>query len=74
LTVRECARLQTFPDDFEFFGTIFDKHRQIGNAVPVDLAERLCSAVAAALVGKRPRRRTRVASVGSRSFTPRSDS
>lgn len=42
LTIKECARLQTFPDNFEFFGRPLDKHRQIGNAVPVVLAERLC--------------------------------
>ena len=39
LSVRECARLQTFPDDFVFVGTIEKKYRQIGNAVPVMLSE-----------------------------------
>lgn len=39
LTVRECARLQCFPDDFEFIYTdINDGYKMIGNAVPVDLA------------------------------------
>lgn len=39
LTVRECARLQTFPDDFEFIYTdVNDGYKMIGNAVPVDLA------------------------------------
>ena len=38
LSVRECARLQTFPDDFEFCGSIDKQYRQIGNAVPVELA------------------------------------
>lgn len=39
LTVRECARLQGFPDDFEFFYTDVDYgYKMIGNAVPVDLA------------------------------------
>ena len=40
-TVREYARIQSFPDDWEFFGGIGDKYKQIGNAVPVELARRL---------------------------------
>jgi DNA (cytosine-5)-methyltransferase 1 len=52
LTVKECARLQTFPDEFEFFGTLAEKHRQIGNAVPVEYSRQLCSAIADALNGK----------------------
>jgi DNA (cytosine-5)-methyltransferase 1 len=34
LTIRECARLQTFPDNFTFSGTNSEKIQQIGNAVP----------------------------------------
>ena len=34
LTVRECARIQTFPDDFKFFGTDSQQLQQIGNAIP----------------------------------------
>ncbi len=41
LTVREYARIQTFPDDWIFAGTISDKYRQIGNAVPVELGYKL---------------------------------
>ena len=37
-TVREYARIQTFPDDWQFVGSITQKYKQIGNAVPVNLA------------------------------------
>lgn len=38
LTVREYARIQTFPDYWEFAGSMADQYKQIGNAVPVNLA------------------------------------
>jgi DNA (cytosine-5)-methyltransferase 1 len=41
LTLRECARLQTFPDDFEFCGTSNDQALLIGNAVPPSLSLRV---------------------------------
>lgn len=40
-TVRETARIQTFPDDFEFLGSTGSQFRQIGNAVAVDFAYHL---------------------------------
>lgn len=38
LSVREYARIQTFPDNWLFSGTLGNKYKQIGNAVPVNLA------------------------------------
>lgn len=40
-TVREYARIQTFPDDWDFAGSVAQQYKQIGNAVPVNLAEEL---------------------------------
>ena len=45
LTPREMARLQTFPDDFAFAGTKTEVMKQIGNAVPVRLGERLADRI-----------------------------
>lgn len=53
ITHREAARLQTFPDDFVFVGTRIDVARQIGNAVPVVLAERVAEHVAGLLAEAR---------------------
>jgi DNA (cytosine-5)-methyltransferase 1 len=38
-TVREYARIQTFPDDWKFAGPVSAQYKQIGNAVPVNLAK-----------------------------------
>jgi DNA (cytosine-5)-methyltransferase 1 len=48
-TVREAARLQTFPDDFVFQGSWSESMRQLGNAVPVRLGEVVAESVAQTL-------------------------
>lgn len=45
LTVREAARIQTFPDSFRFAGTRSDAFRQIGNAVPPALGRTVAAAI-----------------------------
>lgn len=46
-TVREAARLQGLPDDYEFVGSWSENMRQLGNAVPVQLAEAVAKAMRA---------------------------
>lgn len=50
LSARECAMLQTFPMDYKFEGSLNIVYRQIGNAVPVKLAEQISKGIYDALV------------------------
>ena len=52
LTVREYARIQSFPDSWDFFGSIGSQYKQIGNAVPVNLGFHLGQTLIAMLDNK----------------------
>ena len=55
-SIRESARIQTFPDDYKFHGSWTESMRQLGNAVPVRLAYAVAASVASRLKahGKQP--------------------
>ena len=50
LSARECAMLQTFPMDYQFVGSLNTVYRQIGNAVPVKLAEQIAKGIYEVLI------------------------
>jgi DNA (cytosine-5)-methyltransferase 1 len=55
LTIREVARLQSFPDDYEFVGTYVQRAGQLGNAVPPLLAQRIVEGILAGAMGSAQR-------------------
>jgi len=52
LSIREAARVQTFPDDFRFAGTQTHRYQQIGNAVPVRLGRAVGEGILEALANE----------------------
>ena len=52
-TIREYARIQTFPDSWKFVGSNSSQYRQIGNAIPVKFATALATALHASLVSSK---------------------
>jgi DNA (cytosine-5)-methyltransferase 1 len=52
ISIREAARLQSFPDGFQFVGNMGDRFRQVGNAVPPLLAWAIAASLIEALTGR----------------------
>ena len=65
-TVRESARLQTFPDGYVFHGSWTETMRQLGNAVPVSLARCVAASVAECLAKAEIRKQIRLWRRGGR--------
>lgn len=56
MSVRECARIQTFPDSYEFTGPVARQFTQCGNAVPPVLAYEMACAIYRSIYAKRKER------------------
>lgn len=54
LTVREYARIQSFPDEWKFSGSMAARYKQIGNAVPVNMSYHIGKGILAMLQGESP--------------------
>ncbi|WP_276756289.1 DNA cytosine methyltransferase [Pseudoalteromonas marina] len=52
IALRHAARLQTFPDDYQFLGGVMAAARQIGNAVPIDLGKALINNIKEHIMGQ----------------------
>jgi DNA (cytosine-5)-methyltransferase 1 len=64
LSVRECARIQTFPDSHEFvYGNVVNGYKMVGNAVPVEFARRIAEKISADLSGARRVKNVRSGSI-----------
>ncbi len=55
LSVRECAKIQTFPNNWIFYGSVTSKYKQIGNAVPVLLAKEIGNYLFDLMQGNKPK-------------------